>query len=1174
MLENLSNDILYNIFESLDYVSCLKLKSCSKNLNNVFNTLEANIFTNSIKNDNVDSFINIVRRHKIHPLDVLQNINSKILFLTQAINHNLRQYEVEPPHSSYGKSLLDRDSFLNKILAKFCLRFKCNKIIKFLLTSIFEPYQSMFIYVVNSDIYEDLIQMKLIDDISDKKRVYGNSYYPNFGQYVDYNVKTKVSHTQAFEYLERKYLDSDISPLFNLINSDSSNKAFTFILKDSLPVCLDGNGEKIENTWCKDMDKQTILYKYLCILIRKLFKNDIKLNHGPHLQSDRLNLSFTIKNSKNQKICLSKENLSNMHEFYDMLIQNSPLNILQINLNTVLSIVNNHNDSSISKPPSLHRDLTVFITDILNNLVKNGDLNIIKYFLQIVRKFLNYKNNFDLFSDIQQNIQNYDWNGDEYSLIPNNYSNMSNVSDLIHLALQIKDQGRAYNICKYFIRKCKLDLWSIFGGYMNFSYLLKTTALGRLIEETEISLNTNIYHIDNLLVVLADSNEYSFLNYLLARINSKNISLTLENHGEISQSYVCSFIRKGEYRLFDKWINSEIPNPPLPNSPSTWINMLDYLDTFMVNPKITLLVRTKIIGEIIYHTSKILAPSMYQNAKNNITILDVLAIKLDENNELMFGNIGGGGLNVTDSSGRNLLHHLAITPHSIPLMEYVEKKVQNVYWNISYDDSYEVDVHCGTPFFQACKYGTLDNVKYLLKKITQNFEKVDHELFPEVPTKLVTGSALDIVLASSKNRDPNVFFYVLDFCEYYKLFLFDLHKENESIWNRKTSNYLEENYLKNILTLILDKSSTSNTRLYSKNQLQIIFKKLSYLFTKCDENKINIYTDNHLNYLLNYLTHSSNSNTYRRKNIYDNLEQYVIEQKNMFNQHKDIINWILNKFDGKNKRIYYSNFYSIYLSLVSFLNIYHIDQDEIKVDNILNKSSKKTVDDFEMVLKKITIKMVDKFMILDSDSPLDSNIENLRLISFLTNPYYVKSSGLYPELYDALPEHLSFCWNNFVIKHLVSKLKNSAISVLEHKSKTHIFRDLIWSIIYHKLYFNHFSSRTLPKVRSKNQNGEWIAGNGYENNNYNLNIRHSKSNTLEYSPQLGSYTYKINYCFEKYYNCELSNCQCHKKFLSDLQYILSKHMFCGGVKCDMLHKDFSFLCVQFFDIKHRKKYRI
>ena len=29
-------------------------------------------------------------------------------------------------------------------------------------------------------------------------------------------------------------------------------------------------------------------------------------------------------------------------------------------------------------------------------------------------------------------------------------------------------------------------------------------------------------------------------------------------------------------------------------------------------------------------------------------------------------------------------------------------------------------------------------------------------------------------------------------------------------------------------------------------------------------------------------------------------------------------------------------------------------------------------------------------------------------------------------------------------------------------------------------------------------------------------------------------------------------------------------MFCGGVKCDMLHKDFSFLCVQFFDIKHRK----
>jgi hypothetical protein len=43
-----------------------------------------------------------------------------------------------------------------------------------------------------------------------------------------------------------------------------------------MPVCLDGNGEKIENTWCKDMDKQTILYKYLCILIRKLFKNDIK----------------------------------------------------------------------------------------------------------------------------------------------------------------------------------------------------------------------------------------------------------------------------------------------------------------------------------------------------------------------------------------------------------------------------------------------------------------------------------------------------------------------------------------------------------------------------------------------------------------------------------------------------------------------------------------------------------------------------------------------------------------------------------------------------------------------------------------------------------------------------------------------------------------------------------
>ena len=70
---------------------------------------------------------------------------------------------------------------------------------------------------------------------------------------------------------------------------------------------------------------------------------------------------------------------------------------------------------------------------------------------------------------------------------------MSNVSDLINIALQIKDRGRSYNICKYFIRKCKLDLWSIFGGYMNFSYLLKTTALGRLIEETEISLNTNIY---------------------------------------------------------------------------------------------------------------------------------------------------------------------------------------------------------------------------------------------------------------------------------------------------------------------------------------------------------------------------------------------------------------------------------------------------------------------------------------------------------------------------------------------------------------------------------------------------------------------------------------------------------------------------------------------------------
>ena len=74
----MSNDILYNIFESLDYAGCLKLKACSKNLNNVFNSLEANIFTNSIKNDNVDNFVNIVRNHKIHPLDVLQNINSKI----------------------------------------------------------------------------------------------------------------------------------------------------------------------------------------------------------------------------------------------------------------------------------------------------------------------------------------------------------------------------------------------------------------------------------------------------------------------------------------------------------------------------------------------------------------------------------------------------------------------------------------------------------------------------------------------------------------------------------------------------------------------------------------------------------------------------------------------------------------------------------------------------------------------------------------------------------------------------------------------------------------------------------------------------------------------------------------------------------------------------------------